>query len=247
MATRIRYIGKRDFNSDTLFKTNLIWYGEGDVQVVEDDVKAKKMAKLCPLTYEIVPETERKPSKTDDKGKKAIDLGDPMMLLMIPDPQPVGEVQGSCPARNASRFALVLYAESLGMSIEAGRTREEVLEDLQIVLSDKDSVKAAADLRAKESDEHAHEKHLIDILVGYMVELNKSPSINVCRKLKGIGKIGLKRLNAKTRDQAWFESRAILEKKEFETTDIGDGDAESKFDPKTGPADTPESNETETF
>ena len=238
MTIRVRYIGKRDLQIDELFKTGLAWQGEGDVQLVEDEAKAKKMAKLCPLTYQIVPDTEHEPSKTTDKGKKAADMGDPMMQLLVPESVEEGNPT-LVPARNASRLSLVKFAESLGMSVQDNRTREEILEDLELVLEDSTRVKASDDLRSKESDLHAHEKQTIEVLVEYMMSLKEQPSVNVCRKIKSLGKIGMKNLRAPLRDRAWDESRSRLEKQKFETVDP---------DPKseTAPAD-PETSETETF
>ena len=245
MSTRVRYLGKRDFQIDDLFKTGLAWQGEGDVQLVEDEEKAKKMVELCPLTYQIVPDTEHEPSKTIDKGKKAADMGDPMMQLLVPESLKEGN-PNLVPARNASRLALVKFAESLGMSVQDNRTREEILEDLELVLEDSTRVKSSDDLRAKESDEHAHEKQTIGVLVEYMMGLKEKPSVNVCRKIKSLGKIGLKTLKAPLRDRAWDESRVRLAKKEFETVDTNPK-SESKLDTDPASADSPASSETETF
>ena len=124
MATRVQYLGGRETQIDTLFGSGCVWQGHGDVQVVENDNLAKEMDRLTMgLTYKVVGEgTDRKiPDPKSPEDKAAID---PETARTIYEPSLDREV----PIDEASRAALVLKAEELGLRVEDHWTRDELLD-----------------------------------------------------------------------------------------------------------------------
>ena len=50
----IRYVGRRSWYEDQLYKTGLVWHGPGDIQPLADISKARRMARNHPDVYELV-------------------------------------------------------------------------------------------------------------------------------------------------------------------------------------------------
>ena len=53
-AVAIRYLGRRSWHEDGLYRTGLIWHGPGDIQPLADIDKARRMARNHPGVYELV-------------------------------------------------------------------------------------------------------------------------------------------------------------------------------------------------
>ena len=50
----IRYVGRRSWHEDRLYRTGLVWHGPGDIQPIADIGKARRMARNHPDVYELV-------------------------------------------------------------------------------------------------------------------------------------------------------------------------------------------------
>ena len=53
-ALAIRYIGRKAWHADQLYRTGLIWHGYGDIQPLADRDKARRMAQNHPGVYDLV-------------------------------------------------------------------------------------------------------------------------------------------------------------------------------------------------
>ena len=51
---RIRYIGQKPFNVDRMYGSQVLWMGNGDIQLVKNDEMAQQMCASSPLVYEEV-------------------------------------------------------------------------------------------------------------------------------------------------------------------------------------------------
>ena len=213
MPLRVRYIGTKEFHLDTLFRSKVAWHGHNDIQLV-DAVKAQKMVKFCPGTYELAIESNKLPAKTVDKKKSGLsDFGDPLATVMVVEPM----IHDTVPARQASRNALMRYADNQGIYLRDDLTRTEILKYIETALSDKDKVGVAEELREQESQDTALEKQFEGELVELMAKIDsvKKPTVAECRKFT-FKTSGRKVLNAKVRDRAWKQSRRLRDEQEFE-------------------------------
>ena len=214
MPTRVRFIGDKEFHIDSLFKTKKVWHGRGDVQIIANDELAKKMVKFCPGTYELAVVASESPDRTvDPKAAGLEEVSDPMLKLRIVEPA----LNDLVPAREASRAALVKYADSEGIYVSDNRTREEILQDLEIALGNSDKMQVAEELRDKEESATAQEATFYQELVKFLTEdeSTKKPTVAACKKFP-FKFSGVKFLNAKMRDKAWSDSRLLREQREFE-------------------------------
>ena len=50
----VRYVGRRSWYEDQVYKTGLVWHGPGDIQPLADIDKARRMARNHPDIYELV-------------------------------------------------------------------------------------------------------------------------------------------------------------------------------------------------
>ena len=50
----IRFLGRQPRHADRLYGTGLVWYGHGDVQLITDRDKARRMAQNHPDVYALV-------------------------------------------------------------------------------------------------------------------------------------------------------------------------------------------------
>ena len=53
-AVAIRYVGRKSWHADQLYRTGLIWRGYGDIQPIADRDTARRMAQNHPGVYELV-------------------------------------------------------------------------------------------------------------------------------------------------------------------------------------------------
>ena len=53
-AVAIRYLGRQPRHADRLYGTGLMWHGHGDIQLITDRYKARRMAQNHPDVYDLV-------------------------------------------------------------------------------------------------------------------------------------------------------------------------------------------------
>ena len=53
-AVAIRYVGRKSWHADQLYRTGLIWRGYGDIQPIADRDTARRMAQNHPGVYDLV-------------------------------------------------------------------------------------------------------------------------------------------------------------------------------------------------
>ena len=121
MPTRVQYLGQKSVHVDTLFGTNIVWNGHGDIQEVGDDVAAAKMVAGCPLTYRNLTEGEEKKDKRDAIVDARQELKGSGVIVYEPG------LDKEIPIEEASRLAIEMKAKDMGMQIDDVMSRDKIM------------------------------------------------------------------------------------------------------------------------
>ena len=222
MAKRVQYLGNRKIQVDQMFGSKAVFFGKGDVQIVQDDKIAEKMERgTMGTAYRIVSDEE---AVAKEEGIIKPVIQDSLSDLTIPEPLNNDEM---VPARNASRNALAVYADSIGMMVTDSMTRVEILEHIKSVRDSMDSPEIASQVEEEPEPMSAPEpepaptaynatpdpakvKKVSDLIREYMVNIpgSKKPTIRQLQKITGVTD---KFVNAKLRDELWAEVQPLRE------------------------------------
>ena len=222
MAKRVQYLGNRKVKVDQMFRSRAVFFGKGDVQIVQDDKIAEKMERgTMGTVYRIVSDEE---AVAKEEGIIKPVIQDSLSDLTIPEPLNNDEM---VPARNASRNALAVYADSIGMMITDSMTRVEILDHIKSVRDSMDSPEIASQVEEEPEPMSAPEpepaptaynatpdpakvKKVSDLIREYMVNIpgSKKPTIRQLQKITGVTD---KFVNAKLRDELWAEVQPLRE------------------------------------
>lgn len=112
--------GKTNGCIDTMYGTGVRWSHPGDVQEVADDAKALAMTKSSPAVYELV-EHDPNPPKLKPAGLPDAKVG------VLYETKVTLDDGSEVSLANAPRHDLARYADSIGLMVTEGHTRDDIL------------------------------------------------------------------------------------------------------------------------